>query len=118
MVLNFYKSESSVKPLELDEVSSKKVVYIRKNISETIKNSEDDSSFKMYTYEEAKLTKEEYEQYLKELTASETLKEVEKIKEENNTLSEQIELLDSTLSTMLEDILPSIADGTIDTKAE
>lgn len=62
MKLEFYKSSSSVKPEMIDTTSSKKVVYIRQNIIEAQK---DDAVF--YDYEEAKLTKAEYQEYLKEL---------------------------------------------------
>ena len=62
MKLEFYKSSSSVKPEMIDTTSSKKVVYIRQNIIEAQK---DDAVF--YEYEEAKLTKAEYQEYLKEL---------------------------------------------------
>ena len=61
MKLNYIKSQSSVKPDLVDTTSSKKVVYIRQNIIEAQK---DDAVF--YEYEEAKLTKEEYQEYLKE----------------------------------------------------
>ena len=62
MKLKFAKSQSTVKPTLIDTTSSKKVVYIRQNIVEIQK---DDTTF--YEYEEAKLTKEEYQEYLKEL---------------------------------------------------
>ena len=62
MKLNFIKSSSSVKPELIDTTSSKKVVYIRQNI---IKKQMYDTTF--YEYEEAKLTKAEYQEYLKEL---------------------------------------------------
>ena len=62
MKLEFYKSSSSVKPELIDTTSSKKVVYIRQNI---IKKQIYDTTF--YEYEEAKLTKAEYQEYLKEL---------------------------------------------------
>lgn len=62
MKLEFYKSSSSVKPEFVDTTSSKKVVYIRQNIIEAQK---DDAVF--YEYDEAKLTKAEYQEYLKEL---------------------------------------------------
>ena len=64
MILNYIKSKSSVKPELIDTISSKKVVYMRKNIIEV--QTEDDDI--IYEYEEAKLSKAEYEQYLKELS--------------------------------------------------
>ena len=68
MKLNYIKSQSSVKPDLIDATSSKVVVYLRQNIVENIKTDEmsgEETVF--YEYEEAKLTKEEYQEYLKEL---------------------------------------------------
>ena len=68
MKLNYKKSQSSVKPDLLDTTSSKVVVYLRQNIIENIKTDEmsgEETVF--YEYEEAKLTKQEYQEYLKEL---------------------------------------------------
>ena len=68
MKLNYVKSSSSVKPDLIDTTSSKTTVYIRKNIieKERIDNETGDSTT-YYEYDEAKLTKEEYQEYLKEL---------------------------------------------------
>lgn len=68
MKLNYVKSQSSVKPDLVDTTSSKVVVYLRQNIVENIKTDEmsgEETVF--YEYEEAKLTKTEYQEYLKEL---------------------------------------------------
>ena len=68
MKLKYVKSQSSVKPDLLDTTSSKVVVYLRQNIVKKIKTSEmsgEETVF--YEYEEAKLTKAEYQEYLKEL---------------------------------------------------
>lgn len=68
MKLNYVKSQSSVKPDLVDATSSKVVVYLRQNIVENIKTDEmsgEETVF--YEYDEAKLTKEEYQEYLKEL---------------------------------------------------
>ena len=68
MKLNYVKSSSSVKPDLIDTTSSKTTVYVRQNIVENIKTdemSEEETVF--YEYEEAKLTKEEYQEYLQEL---------------------------------------------------
>ena len=75
MKLNYIKSQSSVKPDLVDTTSSKTTVYIRQNIIEKEKaventNSEDNdtaSTAVFYEYDEAKLTKAEYQEYLKEL---------------------------------------------------
>ena len=67
MKLKYIKSQSSVKPDLVDTTSSKVVVYLRQNIVENIKTDEmsgEETVF--YEYEEAKLTKQEYQEYLKE----------------------------------------------------
>ena len=69
MKLKYVKSQSSVKPDLVDTTSSKVVVYLRQNIVENIKTDEisgEETVF--YEYEEAKLTKQEYQEYLKELS--------------------------------------------------
>ena len=68
MKLNYVKSQSSVKPDLVDTTSSKTTVYIRQNIVENIKTDEMSGKETIfYEYEEAKLTKAEYQEYLKEL---------------------------------------------------
>ena len=68
MILNYVKSQSSVKPELIDTTSSKTSVYIRQNIVEIEKTHEsDNTSTTFYEYEEAKLTKKEYQESLKEL---------------------------------------------------
>ena len=68
MKLNYIKSQSSVKPDLVDTTSSKTTVYIRQNIVENIKTDEmSGKETVFYEYEEAKLTKAEYKEYLKEL---------------------------------------------------
>ena len=68
MKLNYIKSQSSVKPDLVDTTSSKTTVYIRQNIVENIKTDEmSGKETVFYEYEEAKLTKAEYQEYLKEL---------------------------------------------------
>ena len=71
MLLNYTKSQSSIKPELVDTTSSKTTVYLRKNIVEVERTSIDEfdesASATFYEYDEAKLTKEEYQEYLKEL---------------------------------------------------
>lgn len=97
MKLEFKKSQSSVKPDFIDTTSSKKVVYIRQNIVEMQK---DDTVF--YEYDEAKLTKNEYQEYLKEIAAQDTLKIIENLKAENKALSEQVDMLTNCVLEMSE----------------
>lgn len=97
MNLYFKKSRSSVKPELIDTTSSKKVVYIRQNVIEV---QRDNTTF--YEYDEAKLTKAEYTEYLKELEATDTLEIVENLKTENKTLSEQVDMLTNCILEMSE----------------
>ena len=97
MNLYFKKSQSSVKPELIDTTSSKKVVYIRQNIVETVI---DDTTY--YEYDEAKLTKAEYAEYLKELEATDTLEIVENLKAENKQLSETVDMLTNCILEMSE----------------
>ena len=112
MKLNFIKSQSSVKPDLIDTTSSKTTVYIRQNIVEKEKaventNSEDNdatSTTVFYEYDEAKLTKEEYQEYLKELNGSDTLQAIENLKAENQNLNEQVSMLTECLLEMSETV--------------
>ena len=68
MKLKYVKSQSSVKPDLIDTTSSKVVVYLRQNIVENKKTDEmSGKETVFYEYDEAKLTKAEYQEYLKEL---------------------------------------------------
>ena len=73
-------------------------MYLRQNIVENIKTNEmsgEETVF--YDYEEAKLTKEEYAEYLKELELTDTLETIEGLKEENKSLNEQVAMLTDCL---------------------
>ena len=105
MKLNFIKSQSSVKPDLVDTASSKVVVYLRQNIVEKIKTDEmsgEETVF--YEYEEAKLTKQEYQEYLKELNSSDTLQTIEDLKAENQNLNEQVSMLTNCLLEVSETV--------------
>ena len=97
MNLYFKKSQSTVKPDLVDTTSSKKVVYIRQNIVETVV---EDTTY--YEYDEAKLTKAEYQEYLKELEASNVSETIENLKDENKQLSETVDMLTSCILEMSE----------------
>lgn len=103
MKLKYVKSQSSVKPDLVDTTSSKVVVYLRQNIVENIKTDEmsgEETVF--YEYEEAKLTKVEYQEYLKEINSSDTLQTIEDLKAENQNLNEQVAMLTECLLEMSE----------------
>ena len=105
MKLNYIKSQSSVKPDLVDATSSKVVVYLRQNIVENIKTDEmsgEETVF--YEYDEAKLTKQEYQEYLKEINGSDTLQTIENLKAENQNLNEQVSMLTECLLEMSETV--------------
>ena len=111
MKLNFIKSQSSVKPDLVDTTSSKTTVYVRQNIVEkekAVENTSEDndttSTTVFYEYDEAKLTKEEYQEYLKELNGSNTLQTIENLKTENQNLNEQVSMLTECLLEMSETV--------------
>lgn len=62
--MEWHKSESTIKPDEVDTTSSKTTVYLRRNIIEKQRDNESESQI-YYEYDEAKLTKEEYQEYMK-----------------------------------------------------
>lgn len=97
MTVTYIKSQSTVYPELIDTSLSKKYVYLRQNIVEI--QSED---MTYYEYDEAKLTKDEYKQYLEELGSTETLESIENLKAENQTLTEQVDMLTACLLEMSE----------------
>ena len=102
MKLNYRKSQSSVYPELIDTTSSKKCVYLRKNVVEVQSEDLNGEIYTTYEYDEAKLTKEEYEQYLKEINSTETLESIENLKAENQMLNEQVDMLTVCLMEMSE----------------
>lgn len=75
MEIIYKETQSNKKPLEIDVESSPNGVYLRRNIKEvehTTQNTDgEDLTFTMYEYQEAFLSKSEYEQISKELLVSE-----------------------------------------------
>ena len=125
MKLNYIKSQSSVKPDLIDTTSSKTTVYVRQNIVEKEKvventNNEDNdatSTTVFYEYDEAKLTKEEYQEYLKELNGSDTLQTIENLKVNDDKINSSIVSIEEnnldmsdTLNILLTEVIPDILD--------
>lgn len=102
MDLNYRKSQSSVYPELIDTTSSKKYVYLRENVVEKQSEGMDGETYTYYEYDEAKLTKEEYEQYVAELNSTETLESIDNLKAENQMLTEQVDMLTACLIEMSE----------------
>lgn len=58
------QSESTERPLEIDETSSKKVVYVRRNIKEvTVQDEVSEETRTIYQYEENTIPKADWETY-------------------------------------------------------
>lgn len=68
MKIEWYKSESTVKPHEVDYESSPTTVYLHRKIKSYVK---DEVTY--WTYEEAKLTPAEYTVYAAEQTRQDNL---------------------------------------------
>ena len=106
MILNWKKSESGIYPQLVDTTSSNHVVYLRKNVvDKQITDEITGESHTMYVYDEAKLTKEQYEEYLKHPeipTIMEMEEKVNSLKQENANLQSQVELLTGCILEMSE----------------
>ena len=118
MKLNYIKSQSSVKPDLIDTTSSKSTVYVRQNIVENIKTDETSGEETVfYDYEEVKLTKKEYQEYLKELNGSDTLQTIEDLKVNDDKINSSIVSIEEnnldmsdTLNILLTEVIPNILD--------
>ena len=65
--LDYYPSESDTMPDEIDTTSSPTTVYLRKNIrAEERQDIETGTSRTVYVYDEAKVPRQEYDNYLQE----------------------------------------------------
>ena len=102
MRINFIKSQSSTYPELIDTTSSKKYVYIRQNVVEKESEEIDGEKYTYYEYDEAKLTKEEYKQYIQEMNSEEALESIETLKAENVMLTETVNMLTECILEMSE----------------
>ena len=102
MELKFHKSSSGVSPELLDTTSSQFVNYIRKNVVEKkVKmNPDSDEEQTMYEYDEAKLTKDEYNVYETGTDAQLAIAELAETVLDNQTMIEEAiaELAEAMLS--------------------
>ncbi len=85
MILNYKKSESTIRPEAIDTTSSKTTVYLRKNVIGV-----ETEYGVMYEYDEAKLTKAEYKKYLEEIANFDNIK-TNKVIESKAKLAEWLE---------------------------
>ena len=71
MNIKWFKTESTIRPQEIDTLSSPTTVYLRKNIQEIEKKDFNEQKTIIYEYDEAALTITEYQIYLIEKQNSE-----------------------------------------------
>ena len=65
--LDYYQSESNDAPAEVDTASSPTTVYLRKNIrAEQREDIDAGETRTVYVYDEAKVPRQEYDNYLQE----------------------------------------------------
>ena len=63
--LNYYKSESDTMPDEIDTMSSSTTVYLRRNIREEERKDPETGEIRtVFVYDEAKIPRQEYADYL------------------------------------------------------
>lgn len=72
MELKYHYAESTVKPSSLEVGSG--TVYLRKNIAELVRTSEQDESVTYWSYDEAKLTPAEFNEYVNIVMAENAIK--------------------------------------------
>lgn len=128
MNLQYHRSESTVKPPELDTTSSKYSVYLRKNFKEIyVKQDpmdEESPEQLMYVYEEAVISKEDYKLYESECENSDehddmdlAITELAETTDEQNTdnmlaladLAEEQETLDTDSSLAITEAYEDLA---------
>lgn len=73
MKIEWYQSESTVKPRDVDYESSPTTVYLHRKIKEVEKTDDDGTVTTWYQYEEAKLTPAEYTVYAAEQAREDNL---------------------------------------------
>lgn len=61
--MKFVRSESAIRPENVDAASSARSVYIRKNIEKKEREDMSGNKYTVYVYDEAKLTHEEFASY-------------------------------------------------------
>lgn len=87
IVYKYHEGSQSTKPLSIDTNSSKTVVYLRRNVEQITKTDPmSEEEITLWSYEEAVLTLDEYEQYKSEAAALLT----SKVTDDNISLMEAI----------------------------
>ena len=75
----WYKGESTVYPQLIDSVSSKKWVYIRKNVEEQTRTDEEGREYTVWAFDETKIPKDVYSIFETQLSDEARLADIEEV---------------------------------------
>lgn len=75
----WYTGESTVYPQLIDATSSKKWVYIRKNIKEESRTDEEGNSYAVWTFDETKIPKDVYSIFESQVNDEARLADIEEV---------------------------------------
>lgn len=101
MTLNWYQSESTIKPAAICLDWSPRNVYLHRNIRQEEREDIDGVKIKMWVYEEAKLSRENYAIYAAEQTAEDIIAAEQEITEQDLSMMEaEQEITDLDLRLM------------------
>lgn len=106
MTFRHVEGTQTERPLEVDTVSSKSVIYIRRDIERVEKEDDQGNVYEAWEYEEAQLSPEEYEWYKREIDSPALDMTMQQI----NDLSANQELGDITVETNHEEQMQLLND--------
>lgn len=75
----WYTGESTVYPQLIDTTSSKKWVYVRKNVKEESRTDEEGNSYTVWTFDEAKIPKDVYSIFETQVNDEVRLADIEEV---------------------------------------
>jgi hypothetical protein len=75
----WYTGESTVYPQLIDTTSSKKWVYVRKNIKEESRTDEAGNSYTVWTFDETKISKDVYSIFESQVNDEARLADIEEV---------------------------------------
>jgi hypothetical protein len=75
----WYTGESTVYPQLIDTTSSKKWVYVRKNVKEESRTDEEGNSYTIWTFDETKISKDVYSIFESQVNDEARLADIEEV---------------------------------------
>lgn len=75
----WYTGESTVYPQLIDTTSSKKWVYVRKNVKEESRTDEKGNSYTVWTFDETKISKDVYSIFESQVNDEARLADIEEV---------------------------------------